>query len=239
MTTQSSKESDFKKFYKKEGGDVKYMESVAVREKMSKEQVANTFDKWVESGAYDTDVALLNYTGPVVTADVAVHLYPNNRENITMLDIAAGHGLLAIELRKQGFKHIDAVDPSPVSKKVAMEKNLYGRYLVDFVDERRLDIKTDEYDCVVSCGGFAPGLVPCCALNEMIRVTKPGGYVCISAPEYILRLSKEHTDRLEPLMDKYVNSGVWEKISRTVVDNYLNQKPGIIFVFRVLKSEVC
>jgi hypothetical protein len=32
----------------------------------------------------------------------------------------------------------------------------------------------DTYDCVVIAGGMGEGHIPCVALHEMIRITKPG-----------------------------------------------------------------
>ncbi|ESO95874.1 hypothetical protein LOTGIDRAFT_175063 [Lottia gigantea] len=238
MATDATKTAAFKKFYQEEDGSLHYMNSIKQREGMSREEVAGTFDKWVEKGTYIEDVNALNYQGPQMTAKVVAELFQKNRENIRMVDMAAGTGLLSVELRKYGFIQIDGVDPSIASEKTAMEKNLYGRYIVEFVDERPLKIRTDEYDCAVSSGGFAPGLMPCAALQEFIRVVKPGGFIVISAPEYIFTLVEEYKGRLEPLMEKYIGQGIIERVSRTRVESYLDKKPGVIFVFQVLQSRV-
>ncbi|KAK6184855.1 hypothetical protein SNE40_007222 [Patella caerulea] len=233
----TDKNTEYEIMFKREGGATN-LDSIKSRESRTPEQNAKTYDEWVIKGTYEQDTANLGYSGPQITADTVAMVFPKNKEKIRILDMAAGTGLVAIRLRKHGFKRIDAVDPSPASKKVAMEKNVYGRYLVDFVDERRLDIETDEYDCVVSAGGFGPGLMPSIALKEFVRVVKPGGYACFSCTEYILSLSKDHKEKFEALIEEYIRQGVWEKVSRSVVQGYFDFKPGVVYVFRVLKSEV-
>ncbi|KAK6184856.1 hypothetical protein SNE40_007223 [Patella caerulea] len=179
-----------------------------------------------------------SYYGPQLTADTAALMFPEGRDNVRIVDMAAGTGLIAAGMRKHGFKHIDAVDPCSAAKKVAMERGLYENYILDFVDDRRLDIKTDNYDGLVCAGAFTPGLMPSIALREFVRVVKPGGYVCFCAPEFIIRLSKDHRDNFEPLMEKYVQEGAWENVLRTVIPCYFDHKPGLLYVFKVLKSEV-
>ncbi|KAK6184857.1 hypothetical protein SNE40_007224 [Patella caerulea] len=213
-------------------------ECIEEREKKTAEEVAKSYDEWVEKKLYEVDMEARGYYGPQLTADTAALMFPDNREKVRIVDMAAGTGLISIKLREHGFEQIDAVDPSKVSKKVAMEKNLYGRYLVDFVDERRLDIKTDEYDGLVSSAAFTPGSMPSIALKEFIRVVKPGGYACFSTPEYVLRLSTELRDNFEPLMEKYEKEGAWKRILKAVVPSYFDNKLGVLYVFRILKSEI-
>jgi SAM-dependent methyltransferase len=44
----------------------------------------------------------------------------------------------------------------------------------------KLDYKTDEFDAVISVGVFTMGHAPSSSFDELIRVTKPGGYIAFS-----------------------------------------------------------
>lgn len=46
-----------------------------------------------------------------------------------------------LQLKKHGFQHIDALDPSQGMLDKAKEKNLYERYICDFITDKHLDIE--------------------------------------------------------------------------------------------------
>ncbi|ESP02246.1 hypothetical protein LOTGIDRAFT_172244 [Lottia gigantea] len=233
-----SEDKNFKKFYKTSpDGQLHYQDAIKAREGLTKEEIAKTFDAWVDKGKYESDTSRLGYVGPQVTAETVSKLYDDvQRERIKILDVAAGTGLLSRELRKYGFKNIDGVDPSEKSKELAMKDGLYDRYVVDFVDEHDLDIQSESYDCVASTGGFAAGLMPCSAIKEFIRVAKIGGMICFSVPDYIYTACEEYRDRFEPRLVQYEDSGLWKRRSKTPVKSYLDNAPGTIYVFTKIKS---
>ncbi|XP_064108449.1 uncharacterized protein LOC135216866 [Macrobrachium nipponense] len=60
-------------------------------------------------------------------------------------------------------------------------------------------------------GGFAEGHIPVSGINDMIRITKPGGLVIISMRKSFLRC-EEYKDRLIPYMDEMERQGKWIKL---------------------------
>lgn len=45
------------------------------------------------------------------------------------------------QLKKHGFQHIDALDPSQGMLDKAKEKDLYEKYICDFITDNHLDIE--------------------------------------------------------------------------------------------------
>ena len=97
-------------------------------------------------------------------------------KNIRIIDLGAGTGHAAIELKKYGFTNIDGLDVSPEMLKKAKEKGAYKRYICEAVTEKRLDIPTGTYDAVISCGTVTSGYIKANAFDEILRLVKPGEY---------------------------------------------------------------
>ncbi|KAJ8317688.1 hypothetical protein KUTeg_005592 [Tegillarca granosa] len=137
------------------------------------------------------------------------------------------------ELNKRGFKDIDALDPAEGMLEKAKKKNIYNKLLCEFMTEEKLPIDQGYYDCVVSSGGFGDGHIPIEALYEMIRIVKPGGIIVIAMREEYLENVESYKDKLEPLMKKMEENGLWKKIDRYVMEEYAFSKTGVIFVYMV------
>ena len=67
---------------------------------------------------------------------------------------------------------------------------------------------------------------------EFVRVTKPGGLIIIVMREEYLSYVEEYKDRLEPLMNKFVDDGILERLERIRVPHYSFLKTGLVFIFR-------
>ena len=105
-----------------------------------------------------------------------------NGGNGLILDVGAGTGALAEALSKKGKFCIEAADISEDMLKVADSKKIYKRcFLSDLTKE--ILANNDFYDGVVSSGTFTHGHVGPSAMDELVRVTKPGGLITISVNE--------------------------------------------------------
>ncbi|XP_053404716.1 uncharacterized protein LOC123555280 [Mercenaria mercenaria] len=88
------------------------------------------------AGTYNQDCEKLGTSGPAKTASiVADNISENLRANVRVLDVGAGTGLVAVELRNRGFKHIDALDQSEAILSIAKASDLYENYIVDYITE--------------------------------------------------------------------------------------------------------
>jgi SAM-dependent methyltransferase len=139
------------------------------------------YDEWGLENKYDQDMLDWNYTGPKETAEVFMKHQKNT--NVKIYDAGCGTGLVGVELQKYGYKNFFGAD---LSKKLLdlVPNNLYQK--LDQVDlNKNISEKDDCYDAVLCVGTFTFGHVKPPALDEFIRITKPGGHICFTINEGI------------------------------------------------------
>ncbi|MGB8692245.1 MAG: class I SAM-dependent methyltransferase, partial [Steroidobacteraceae bacterium] len=88
-------------------------------------------------------------------------------------------GLVAAALSALGVTPVDGTDFSREMLAVAASKNIYQRLFWGDITAR-LDVTEGYYAGVVSSGTFTLGHVGPAAMNEVLRITQPGGLVVIS-----------------------------------------------------------
>jgi predicted TPR repeat methyltransferase len=96
--------------------------------------------------------------------------------NARILDAGAGTGLLGVALAEDGFSRIDALDLSPAMLAVAERKGIYDS-LVEARLGAPLPYDAATFDAVVSSGVLTTGHAPASSLDELVRITRPGGHV--------------------------------------------------------------
>ena len=145
------------------------------------DEVMKYYDEWGIENKYDQDMLDWNYTGPKETAEVFMKYQKNSDAKI--YDAGCGTGLVGVELQKYGYNNFFGAD---LSKKLLdlVPKNLYQK--LDQVDlNKNINEKNDCYDAVLCVGTFTFGHVKPPALDEFIRITKPGGHICFTINEGI------------------------------------------------------
>ena len=110
-------------------------------------------------------------------------------KNMRIMDLGAGTGLAAIELKKHGFTNVDGLDLSPEMLEKAKEKNAYKNYICEAITEKRLDIPTGNYGALISVGAITSGYIKANAFDEILRLVKPGRYT--SYPGVSIRRTKK------------------------------------------------
>ncbi|XP_048746652.2 methyltransferase-like protein 27 [Ostrea edulis] len=204
----------------------------AHREGISMKEMAEYYTKWANTDKYEVDLGPVRYKGPELAAETICELIKENRENVRVLDIAAGTGFLGQMIWKKGFRLIDGLDPAEGMLEAARKKKVYANLICDFLTEKKLDIEEGTYDVAVTAGGFGEGHIPCNAVHEMIRIVKPGGYIVNVMKERYLEIVSDYKDRLEPLMKELEISGKWKRLSRKVIPNYFLEYSGVIYVYQ-------
>ena len=145
------------------------------------EEVMYYYDEWGKNGKYDKDMVEWNYTGPKETVDV-YKKYENNKDAL-IYDAGCGSGLVGLELKKFGFQNFHGAD---LSQKLldTIPENLYQKLTkVDL--NKPISTENNFYDAVMCVGTFTFGHVKPQALDEFIRITKPGGLICFTINEGI------------------------------------------------------
>jgi predicted TPR repeat methyltransferase len=139
------------------------------------QEAAELYDSWAED--YERRVSSWGYITPAVVAwFLGRYVTP---EDGTVLDAGAGTGLMGLVLAPLGYRDLIGIDVSRDMLEYAREKGVY-RDLRQMELGGRLDLPSDAFAAVVAAGVFAAGHAPPESFEDLIRVTKPGGYVIFS-----------------------------------------------------------
>ena len=132
----------------------------------------------VWASSYDDDFAKKNdYRSPVLISNYYDKY--SNKNDVPVLDVGAGTGLIAEVMNKKNTIDIDAIDISPEMLETAKSKNCYNK-LIEADLTKNLDIDNNYYGAIVSAGTFTHGHIGPNALDELLRVTKPSGLFVIT-----------------------------------------------------------
>ncbi len=135
-------------------------------------ELAERYDEWAKT--YDADLERdFAYRGPQITIEFIARYLPGDAK---ILDAGAGTGLMGELLAEQGYGDIAGIDLSPGMLAEAGKKMVY-RELRQMVMGEPLDFATDSFDSVVSVGVLTLGHAPPSSFDELIRITRPGGYI--------------------------------------------------------------
>lgn len=130
---------------------------------------------WAET--YDVTFAQQRgYNYPTHLAEVLSQRYTST--DLPVLDVGAGTGLVAQALIQSQTLVIDAVDISPEMLQISSQKGVY-RKCIEADLCQRLPMEDASYGAVVSAGTFTHGHVGPEAINELLRVAKPGALFCL------------------------------------------------------------
>lgn len=149
---------------------------LATYEAETSEDLAEAYRKW--AGLYDRDtIGVMGYVGPKAAASM-LDTYLDSKSS-RVLDAGCGTGLVGEVLCKMGYENIDAMDFSSDMLDEAAKKNVYSRLLQADMNQR-LEIEDDAYDATICVGTFTYAHVGPHAFDELVRVTRPGGYICFT-----------------------------------------------------------
>lgn len=138
------------------------------------EDSVRLYADWADT--YDTSFAADH--GYILHEQVA-RAYVNSGGYQPVLDVGAGTGLCGQALRDRGIDEVDATDISGEMLDVAKAKSLYQRLFAGDI-LKGLDVPDGSYAGIVSSGTFTHGHVGPDALDELMRLVRPGGVICIS-----------------------------------------------------------
>jgi SAM-dependent methyltransferase len=157
-------------------------------------ELAERYDQWAKDYDADLDEGF-GWLGPQRAVEYFAKYVP---QNARILDAGAGTGLVGELLARRGYKDLVAMDLSEGMLEEARKKNAY-REFHQMVMGEALDYATDSFDAVISIGVLTVGHAPASSLDELVRITRPGGYIVFSLRPDVYRDSgfKEKQDALE------------------------------------------
>ncbi len=194
----------------------------------SEDQLIEQYDSWATD--YDADLAASGYRMPPVIAGLVVRHFPAT--TAPLLDAGSGTGLLGEALHVLGYSDITALDISEGMLKVAASKGIYRA-----TRQMALGEPLDFPDCcfagVVAMGVLTLGHAPPSSLDELVRITRPGGNVIFS----MLHQEPVETD-FRQKQDDLVRQGIWRLVEDTTYFQSLPYgEPDVshkAYVYRVL-----
>ena len=134
------------------------------------------YKKWAQT--YDKDFALdNNYLSPKKISNY-YNKYSRNTDT-PILYVGAGTGLVGELLHGLGHKQIIGID---ISAEMLNEAKIKGCYssLIEADITKKIPLENDSIGGVISAGTFTHGHVGPDAIDELIRIIKPGGLFVLS-----------------------------------------------------------
>lgn len=141
----------------------------------STSHLAGTYDEWAAS--YDADMLAVGYVHPTVAAGF-VGRYVRDRD-ARILDAGAGTGILGQVLSILGYTRLIGIDMSEGMLARARARGVYAELHRKILGEP-LGFADGSFAAVASTGVFTEGHAPPAALDELLRVTRPGGHLIFS-----------------------------------------------------------
>ncbi len=184
-------------------------------------EMADHYDSSLQTG--------WGWTIPDFTADVFARYVDHGS---WILDAGAGTGLAGEALVKRGYRNIIGIDLTEAMLAQARAKDVYRKLHLMELGEP-LAFPVDRFDAVISVGVMTMGHAPPRSLDELVRITKPGGHIVYTLrPDwYLLGGFREKHIVLEA-------GGQWEFLERTEPFVTRPQEgPDVVFevwVFQVL-----
>lgn len=137
--------------------------------------LARCYDDWAQT--YDRDLAQVEYRFPAIAAAMVTRYVRST--GAALLDAGVGTGVIGELLNVLGYQHIVGVDLSEGMLEQAKTRRVYkALYQMNLLET--LDFPDDAFFSSFVIGVFALGHVGPEAFDELLRVTRPGGYLIFS-----------------------------------------------------------
>lgn len=141
----------------------------------SPEQSAAIYDGWAEE--YEEHMKGVGYSHPAIVAAMLTRHQPPGGDPV--LDAGSGTGIMGEILTALGYSDIAGFDASEGMLARAAAKNVY-RDLRHGLLGQALGYDDDSFAATVASGVFTQGHAPLDGLDELVRVTRPGGHIVFS-----------------------------------------------------------
>jgi SAM-dependent methyltransferase len=193
-----------------------------------KKSLESLYKDWALT--YDEESAAAGFRLPSLTPGfLARYVSPTDQP---ILDAGCGTGLTGDNLNILGYKNIVGIDLSEEMLERASALGVYNQ-LEKMTLGESLDFPSNHFAAVISTGVFTEGHAPSTSFDELIRVTKPNGYLVFNVRDdiYEERGFREKQESLE-------KQGLWHFVE--ISDRFRPftiKEPNVIariFAYRVI-----
>lgn len=172
------------------------------------------------AASYDADHEEVGFFGHRLTAEVlARHITRHDAARV--LDAGAGTGAAGEALHALGFRDLTALDLSEAMLEQARRKNVYRRALAADLSMPVDAFGRDRFDACVLVGVFSYGQAPKQALDEVLRLVRPGGVIALTMRTDFHR---DNAMGIRGRMEELEEAGAWRLLERTPPAPYLPHK---------------
>jgi len=183
---------------------------------------------------YDTSIRSVGYSGPKVCADMAAGVVSQigDRSKVKVIDIAAGTGAIGKSLQERGFTDITAHDGAETMLDFCKSLSVYRDYICCLMKGvGSLPCADDIFDVATVSGSFIPDHIPAAALEELVRIVKPGGFI-INVYRDIL-LQTDYGKDYDAVVKSLTLQGKIEQYGRLFFTKYNYEANGHVDIFQV------
>jgi predicted TPR repeat methyltransferase len=157
-------------------GNDKWLERIASAPNL--EERTRRYDEW--SATYDADMRDVGYMNSSVAAALVGRYVPT--PGARLLDAGVGTGALGEILAAVGYTDLVGIDISDGMLARARERGVY-RELYRATLGEPLAVRDGAFTAVTAMGVMAFGGAPPASLDELVRVTQPGGHIVFNVAQ--------------------------------------------------------
>lgn len=165
------------------------------------EQTSAVYDGW--SADYESHMQGTGYAHPAMVAAMLARYQPPGGDPV--LDAGCGTGIMGEILIALGYPDIHGFDASEGMLARAAARGIY-RDLRRCLLGKRLDYRDDTFAATVAAGVFTQGHAPLDGLDELVRVTRPGGHIVFSVSRTYLG------EAIEAKARTLTDAGKWQGV---------------------------
>jgi len=136
------------------------------------DELEKQYSDW--AATYDAENAALGFRLPILAAGLFAGYVPVDGEPV--LDAGCGTGLAGDNLHILGYHNLMGIDLSEPMLAEAQKLGIY-KGLDKMVLGERLNFAANKFSAVIVTGVFTEGHAPHSSFDELIRVTRSGGYI--------------------------------------------------------------
>ena len=178
------------------------------------QSLQQNYDQWAEE--YDKDLqGKLGYKVPSMAAQSFANVVPKNAR---ILDAESGTGIVGEVLSKLDYQDIEALDLSKGMLEQAKLKGVYRDFHHQMLGER-LDFSSNTFNAIIAVGTFGKTHAPPHALDELLRILVPHGYIV-----FTMSISElEEVPSFKQKFEELEQQCTWQLIEQSKVYQGFNQ----------------